>query len=53
MGKPSLAELIKKELKVKRLTKALFNVYKKEETEEEFKESLSFDQIVKASGMKG
>jgi len=52
VGKPSLANLIKKELKVKKLAKAPFNIYKKEETEEEFKESLSFDQIVKVAKMK-
>ena len=52
IGKPSLANLIKKELNVKKLAKAPFNIYKKEETEEEFKESLKFDQIVKIAKMK-
>jgi large subunit ribosomal protein L11 len=52
VGKPSLAELIKKELKVKKLAKAPFNVYEKEEVKEEFKESLNFEQIVKLAKMK-
>ncbi|MBN2202886.1 MAG: hypothetical protein JW700_01760 [Candidatus Aenigmarchaeota archaeon] len=40
-------ELVRKELNVKKLAKAPFNVYEKEEVKEEFKESLSFAQIVK------
>ena len=52
IGKPSLANLIKKELNVKKLAKAPFNIYKKEETEEEFKESLKFDQVIKIAKMK-
>lgn len=52
VGRPSLTELIKSEMKVKKLAKAPFNIYKKEEIEEEFKESISFDQIVKIAKMK-
>ena len=52
VGTPSLTALIRKELKVKKLAKAPFNVYEKEEVKEEFKESLSFDQIVKFAKMK-
>jgi len=46
VGTPSLTALIRKELNVKKLAKAPFNVYEKEEVKEEFKESLSFDQVV-------
>jgi large subunit ribosomal protein L11 len=52
VGTPSLTALIRKELKVKKLSKAPFNVYEKEEVKEEFKESLSFDQVVKIAKMK-
>jgi large subunit ribosomal protein L11 len=52
VGTPSLTALIRKELKVKKLAKAPFNIYEKEEVKEEFKESLSFDQIVKFAKMK-
>jgi large subunit ribosomal protein L11 len=52
VGTPSLTALIRKELKVKKLAKAPFNVYEKEDVKEEFKESLSFDKIVKFAKMK-
>jgi large subunit ribosomal protein L11 len=52
VGTPSLAALIRKELKVKKLAKAPFNVYEKEEVKEEFKESIKFEQIVKLAKMK-
>jgi ribosomal protein L11 len=48
----SLTALIRKELNVKKLAKAPFNVYEKEEVKEEFKESLGFDQVVKIAKMK-
>jgi large subunit ribosomal protein L11 len=52
VGSPSVAALIKKELKVKILAKAPFKVFEKEGVKEEFKESLTFDQIVKIAKMK-
>lgn len=52
VGRPSLSEMIKKELNVKKLAKAPFNVYEKEEVKEEFNESLTFDQVVKLARMK-
>jgi large subunit ribosomal protein L11 len=52
VGTPSLTALIRKELKVKKLAKAPFNVYAKDEVTEEFKESLGFDQVVKIAKMK-
>lgn len=52
VGSPSVAALIKKELKVKILAKAPFKVYEKDGVTEEFKESLKFDQIVKIAKMK-
>lgn len=52
VGSPSVAALIKKELKVKILAKAPFKVYEKDGVKEEFKESLKFDQIVKITKMK-
>jgi large subunit ribosomal protein L11 len=52
VGTPSLAALIRKELKVKKLSKAPFNVYEKEEVKEEFKESIKFEQVVKIAKMK-
>jgi len=52
VGMPSLASLIKKELNVKKLAKAPFNVYEKEEVKEEFKESLKFEQVVKIAKIK-
>jgi large subunit ribosomal protein L11 len=52
VGTPSLTALIRKELKVKKLAKAPFNIYEKEEVKEEFKESLNFDQVVKFAKMK-
>jgi len=52
VGTPSLTALIRKELKVKKLAKAPFNVYTKEEITEEFRESLNFEQIVKIAKMK-
>lgn len=52
VGSPSVAALIKKELKIKTLAKAPFNVFVKEEIKEEFKESLKFDQVVKIAKMK-
>jgi large subunit ribosomal protein L11 len=52
VGTPSLTALIRKELNVKTLAKAPFNVYEKEEVKEEFKESLDFDKVVKFAKMK-
>lgn len=52
VGTPSTAALIRKELKVKNLAKAPFNVYEKDEVKEEFKESITFDQIVKVAKTK-
>jgi len=52
VGTPSLTALIRKELNVKKLAKAPFNVYEKEEVKEEFKDSLTFDQVVKIAKMK-
>ena len=52
VGTPSVAALIKKELNVKTLAKAPFNVYTKEEVKEEFKESLKFEQVVKIARAK-
>ena len=52
VGTPSVAALIKKELNVKNLAKAPFNVYQKEEVKEEFKESLKFEQVVKVAKAK-
>ena len=52
VGTPSITALIRKELKVKKLAKAPFNVFEKDEIKEEFKESLSFDQVVKIAKMK-
>jgi len=43
----TVSELIRKELKVKKLAKAPFNVYKKEDITEEFDKSITFDQVVK------
>ena len=48
----SITALIRKELNVKKLAKAPFNIYEKEEVKEEFKESLGFDQVVKIAKMK-
>lgn len=52
VGVPTVSALIKKELNVKTLAKAPFNVYEKDEVKEEFKESLNFDQVVKIAKMK-
>ena len=52
VGTPSVAALVKKELKVQKLSKAAFNVYQKEEVKEEFKESLKFEQVVKIARAK-
>jgi len=52
VGTPSVAVLIKKELNVKKLAKAPFSVFEKDEIKEEFKESLKFEQIVKIAKMK-
>lgn len=52
VGSPSVAALIKKELKLKTLAKAPFNVYQKDDVKEEFKESLKFEQVVKIAKMK-
>ncbi|MFH0929618.1 MAG: 50S ribosomal protein L11 [Candidatus Aenigmatarchaeota archaeon] len=52
VGTPSITALVRKELKVKKLAKAPFNVYEKEEVKEEFKESLTFDQVVKVAKVK-
>jgi len=52
VGSPSVAALIKKELKLQKLAKAPFNVYQKDEVKEEFKESLKFEQVVKIAKMK-
>jgi len=52
VGTPTISALIKKELKVKKLAKAPFNIFEKDEVKEEFKESLSFDQVVKIAKMK-
>jgi len=52
VGSPSVAALIKKELKAKTLAKAPFKIYEKDGVTEEFKESLKFDQIVKIAKMK-
>ena len=52
VGTPSLTALVRKELKVKKLAKAPFNIYEKEEVKEEFKESIKFEQIVKLAKMK-
>lgn len=52
VGTPSITALIRKELKVKKLAKAPFNVYEKEDVKEEFKGSLSFEQVVKVAKMK-
>jgi large subunit ribosomal protein L11 len=52
VGTPSTANLVKKELGVKSLSKAAFNVYTKDDVKEEFNESLTFDQIVKIAKIK-
>ncbi len=52
VGSPSVAALIKKELKTEKLAKAPFKVFEKDGVKEEFKESLKFDQIVKIAKMK-
>jgi len=52
VGSPSVAALIKKELKLEKLSKAPFKVFEKDGVTEEFKESLTFDQIVKIAKMK-
>lgn len=52
VGTPSVAALVKKELKVQKLSKAAFNVYQKDEVKEEFKESLKFEQVVKIARAK-
>ena len=52
VGSPSVAALIKKELKAKTLAKAPFKIYEKDGVTEEFKESLKFDQVVKIAKMK-
>ena len=52
VGTPSITALVRKELNVKKLAKAPFNVYEKEEVKEEFKESLNFDQVLKIAKMK-
>jgi large subunit ribosomal protein L11 len=52
VGTPSITALIRKELNVKKLAKAPFSIYEKEEVKEEFKESLKFDQVVKVAKMK-
>jgi len=38
---------------VKKLAKAPFNIYEKDEVKEEFKESLTFEQIVKIAKKSG
>ena len=52
VGSPSVAALIKKELKIEKLAKAPFKVFEKDGVKEEFKESLKFEQIVKIAKMK-
>lgn len=52
VGSPSVATLIKKELKAQKLAKTPFKVFEKDGVKEEFKESLKFDQIVKIAKMK-
>ncbi len=52
VGSPSVAALIKKELNLKLLAKAPFKIYEKDGVTEEFKESISFDKIVKIAKMK-
>jgi len=52
VGTPSLTALVRKELNVKTLAKSPFNVYKKDEVTEEFKDSLKFEQVVKITRMK-
>jgi large subunit ribosomal protein L11 len=52
VGSPSVAALIKKELKVEKLAKAPFKVFEKDGVKEEFKESLKFEQVVKIAKMK-
>jgi large subunit ribosomal protein L11 len=52
VGTPSITALVRKELNVKKLAKAPFSIYEKEEVKEEFKESLGFDQVVKIAKMK-
>ncbi len=49
VGSPPVSSLIKKELNIKKLSKAAFGVYKPKEGEqyEEFKGNITFDQIVK------
>lgn len=52
VGTPSITSLVRKELNTKKLAKAPFSVYEKDEVKEEFKESLKFDQVVKIAKMK-
>ena len=52
VGTPSITALIRKELNVKKLAKAPFSIYEKDEVKEEFKDSLKFDQVVKVAKMK-
>jgi large subunit ribosomal protein L11 len=52
VGSPSVAALIKKELKIEKLAKAPFKIFEKDGVKEEFKESLKFEQIVKIAKMK-
>jgi large subunit ribosomal protein L11 len=52
VGTPSTANLVKKELGVKNLSKAAFTVYTKDEVKEEFNESLKFEQAVKIAKIK-
>ncbi|MEM5778091.1 MAG: 50S ribosomal protein L11 [Candidatus Aenigmatarchaeota archaeon] len=52
VGTPSVAALIKKELKVQKLSKAPFKVFEKDGVKEEFKESLPFEKVVKIAKMK-
>ncbi len=55
VGSPPIASLIKKELKIQKLSKAAFGTYKPKEGEtyEEFKANLTMDQIVKIAKAKG
>ncbi len=52
VGSPSVAALIKKEMNLKLLAKAPFKIYEKDGVTEEFKDSISFDKIVKIAKMK-
>jgi large subunit ribosomal protein L11 len=52
VGTPPVSSLVKRELKVSKLAKAPFNIYEKEDVKEEFKESLSFEQVIKIAKAK-